>query len=59
VAARGSSKMSSPRMRSEGSRRRGVSTWKDGRHSRITRKASDWVAGGVLMVWRLFLFALD
>jgi hypothetical protein len=51
--------MSSPRMRSEGSRRRGVSTWKDGRHSRITRKASDWVAGAVLMIWRLFLFALD
>jgi hypothetical protein len=41
-AAIGSSKMSSPTMRSARSRRRGGSTWKEGLHSLITLKASPW-----------------
>lgn len=43
AAAIGSSKMSSPTTRSAGSRRRGMgSTWNEGLHSLITRKAREW-----------------
>lgn len=49
-AASGSSKMSSPTKRSEGSRRKGGSTWNDGLQSRITLKASEWIPCGVVLM---------
>lgn len=48
-AAIGSSKRSSPTKRSEGSKRRGVSTWKVGLHSLITLKASEWGISALLI----------